>query len=142
MSATRKGTGLTAQLKEQLIRQVMQRRLRRVESSPAAPAAEEAQPGWERHPGYRELDILRQVKNVIRGGRVRRIDPGVLRLERGDVAADRAALYIDCTARGITWSRVQPVFDDKRVTLQFVRDGRITDSKSVCSLLWVDKWAR
>ncbi len=26
--------------------------------------------------------------------------------------------------------------------LAMVRDGRITDSKSVCSLLWVDKWAR
>ena len=24
--------------------------------------------------------------------------------------------------------------------LAMVRDGRITDSKSVCSLLWVDKW--
>ena len=26
--------------------------------------------------------------------------------------------------------------------IAMVRDGRITDSKSVCSLLWVDKWAR
>jgi ADP-ribose pyrophosphatase len=26
--------------------------------------------------------------------------------------------------------------------LAMVRDGRITDSKSVCSLLWVDKWCR
>jgi ADP-ribose pyrophosphatase len=26
--------------------------------------------------------------------------------------------------------------------LAMVRDGRITDSKSVCSLLWVDKWMR
>jgi ADP-ribose pyrophosphatase len=24
--------------------------------------------------------------------------------------------------------------------IAMVRDGRITDSKSVCSLLWVDKW--
>jgi ADP-ribose pyrophosphatase len=26
--------------------------------------------------------------------------------------------------------------------IAMVRDGRITDSKSVCSLLWVDKWCR
>jgi len=26
--------------------------------------------------------------------------------------------------------------------IAMVRDGRITDSKSVCSLLWVDKWGR
>jgi ADP-ribose pyrophosphatase len=26
--------------------------------------------------------------------------------------------------------------------IAMVRDGRITDSKSVCSLLWVEKWCR
>ena len=26
--------------------------------------------------------------------------------------------------------------------IAMVHDGRITDSKSVCSLLWVDKWCR
>ena len=28
------------------------------------------------------------------------------------------------------------------ITILHIRDGRITDSKSVCALLWVDKWHR
>ena len=36
MTAARKGPGLTAQLKEQLIRQVMERRLRRAEPAERA----------------------------------------------------------------------------------------------------------
>ncbi len=82
-----------------------------------------------------ELNILRQVRNVVRAGRIRRIDRGVLRLERGDVAADPDALYIDCTARGITWSQVRPVFEGKRITMQFVREGRISLSAAAIAFV-------
>jgi hypothetical protein len=82
-----------------------------------------------------ELDTLRQVKNVIRAGRVRRIDRGLIRLERGEVAADPDALYIDCTARGITWGPVRPVFEGKRITVQFVREGRISLSAAAIAFV-------
>ena len=64
MSNARKSPGLTTQLKEQLIRQVMERRLRRVgtaapaRSAEAAPAPEAQR--WEEHPGFRQLEILRE----------------------------------------------------------------------------------
>jgi 8-amino-7-oxononanoate synthase len=71
VSAPRKVPGLTAQLKDQLIRQVMGRRLRRAE--PAADAWREAaaragepaavpESHWrfDLHPGFRRLSILRE----------------------------------------------------------------------------------
>ena len=65
MSA-RKGPGLTAQVKERLIRQVMERRLRRSEPASAArgeeapSAATDARQRWEEHPGFRQLEIMRE----------------------------------------------------------------------------------
>ena len=55
MSAPRKVPGLSAQLKEELIRQVMERRLRRAGAADAA-----GKPRWEEHPGFRQLEILRE----------------------------------------------------------------------------------
>jgi hypothetical protein len=37
-------------------------------------------------------------------------------------------VYVDCTARGIQFGPVKPVFDGSRITIQFVRDGRISFS--------------
>jgi 8-amino-7-oxononanoate synthase len=68
MSSARKGrAGLGDQLKDQLIRQVMERRLRRAAETPPAPAAAggpgEIPEAWWRfahHPGYLQLRILRE----------------------------------------------------------------------------------
>lgn len=71
MTAPRKGPGLTAQLKDQLIRQVMERRLRRAEPVADAwresagragePAAvPESHWRFNLHPGFRRLAILRE----------------------------------------------------------------------------------
>jgi 8-amino-7-oxononanoate synthase len=63
----RKGAGFGGQLKDQLIRQVMERRLRRAAEAPAAPAPAardgEIPEAWWRfahHPGYQQLRILRE----------------------------------------------------------------------------------
>ena len=71
MSAPRKIPGLSGQLKEQLIRQVMERRLRRAEPvadawrETAARAGEpaavpEAYWRFDLHPGFRRLSMLRE----------------------------------------------------------------------------------
>ncbi len=75
-----------------------------------------------------ELTLLRQVKNVIRGRRVRRIDADRIVFEDGILQAPANALYVDCTARAISFRPTVPVFDGPRITLQFVRDGRISFS--------------
>jgi len=35
-------------------------------------------------------------------------------------------VYVDCTARAINYGPTRPVFDGPRITLQFIRDGRIS----------------
>lgn len=75
-----------------------------------------------------ELAMLRRVRNVIRARRVRRIEPGAIVFEDGAMRASPDALYIDCTARAINFRPTKPVFDGPRITLQFIRDGRISFS--------------
>ena len=36
---------------------------------------------------------------------------------------------------------LENVIVDFKEAIQMIRDGRITDAKSVTGLLWVDKWA-
>lgn len=83
-----------------------------------------------------ELKLLRRVKNVIRAGHVERIEPGVLTLEAGERPSEPDAVYIDCTARGITWGPTRPVFQDKRITMQIIRDGRL--SLSAAAIAYVE----
>ena len=72
--------------------------------------------------------MLRRVRNVIRARRVRRIESNAIVFEDGGVPAPPDALYIDCTARAISFRPPVPVFDGPRITLQFIRDGRISFS--------------
>jgi hypothetical protein len=75
-----------------------------------------------------ELGLLRQVKNVIRAGHLQCVSPSMLVFESGRMPAERGALYIDCTARGISWGSTKPVFDGTRITMQIIRDGRLSFS--------------
>ena len=75
-----------------------------------------------------ELGMLRQVRNVIRARHLRRIDVNRLEFDAGEMPAEPDALYVDCTARSITWGPTIPVFDGPRITMQFVRDGRMSFS--------------
>lgn len=68
-----------------------------------------------------ELDVVRQVKNVVRLGRVKRIEPGRIVLEQGEVQTPAGAAYIDCTAKAVAPKPTKPVFDGDRITLQFIR---------------------
>jgi hypothetical protein len=68
-----------------------------------------------------ELSQLRRVRDVIRLGRVRGIDPGALRLDGGDVRVQGRALFVDCTADGLERRPAVPVFAGEAITLQSVR---------------------
>ena len=68
-----------------------------------------------------ELVDLRRIANVIRKGRVQRIDPDALVLDGGSVAMDQDTLYVDCSADGLERRPAVPVFDGDRITLQSVR---------------------
>ncbi len=68
-----------------------------------------------------ELDELRRITDVVRLGRVRRIDPGHITLEHGDVPSTATTVHVDCSADGLAWRPPVPVFADDRITLQTVR---------------------
>ena len=68
-----------------------------------------------------ELEQLRRITNVIRMGRVQRIEADRIVLDGGAVSTSLGTVHIDCTANGLERRPPKPVFDDGRVTLQTVR---------------------
>ena len=71
--------------------------------------------------GRDELAGLATIADVVRLGRVRRIEPDRLVLDEGELPARPDDLYVDCTARGLRQAPLRPVFEDGRVTVQQVR---------------------
>ena len=68
-----------------------------------------------------EMEQLRRIRNVVRLGRVTRIDTDQIVLERGSIPTSCDILHIDCSARGIPALPSKPIFDGDRITLQWVR---------------------
>ncbi len=67
-----------------------------------------------------ELAELRRVKRVVRQGRVRRIEPGKLVLDHGDIATAAGAIHVNCTSRGVPARGADPIFQPAKIVLQFV----------------------
>jgi hypothetical protein len=65
-----------------------------------------------------ELDQLRSIREVVRLGRVERIDSDSIVLEHGKLPTDASVLHIDCTADGLAKRPVRPVFEGRDITLQ------------------------
>jgi hypothetical protein len=74
----------------------------------------------------RELHALRQIDNVVRLGRVRRIEADRIVLERGEIATGPGVLHVDCTARGLRDAPTTPIFQPRQIVLQQVRHGSPT----------------
>lgn len=68
-----------------------------------------------------ELETLRRIKNVVRKGRVQRIEKDKIILERGEIPASSAHVHIDCSASAITDLTIKPVFQGNLITPQTVR---------------------
>lgn len=68
-----------------------------------------------------ELNVLRRITNVVRMGRVKRIERDRIVLEKGEIPTEAGALHVDCTAKAVAPKPVKPVFAGERITLQFVR---------------------
>jgi hypothetical protein len=69
----------------------------------------------------RELEALRQIDDVIRLGRVRRIEADRIVLERGETETGPDVLHVDCTALGMSNAPATPIFQPGRIVLQQVR---------------------
>jgi len=69
----------------------------------------------------RELAALRQIADVVRLGRVRRIEADRIVLERGETRTGPDVLHVDCTALGLNDAPATPIFQPGRIVLQQVR---------------------
>jgi hypothetical protein len=72
-----------------------------------------------------EVEALSTIKDVVRKGRVSRIERNAIVLERGKVDVAPDDLYVDCTAKAFRRSPPVPVFNGDQITLQQVRPGRL-----------------
>ena len=68
-----------------------------------------------------ELAAVRQIEDVVRLGRVRRIEADRIVLERGETRTGPDVLHVDCTARGLNNAPATAVFQPGRIVLQQVR---------------------
>jgi len=75
-----------------------------------------------------EVEALSTIKDVVRKGRVRRIERDAIVLERGEVDVAPGDLYVDCTAKAFGRRPPIPVFNGDQVTIQQVRPGRLSFS--------------
>jgi hypothetical protein len=65
-----------------------------------------------------ERQALQQISNVVRLGRVKRIEPDRLLLEGGEIPTARGEVLVDCTADGLPVSPTRPIFEPGRITIQ------------------------
>ena len=68
-----------------------------------------------------ELEQLRRLRDVVRMGRVKSIEPGRVVLEEGQRETQPGTLFVDCTADGLAERPAKPVFAGDHLTLQAVR---------------------
>ena len=68
-----------------------------------------------------ELEQLRRIKNVVRMGRVLTIESNQITLEKGIVETAPGNIHIDCSASGLSYPGLKPVFEGDTITLQTVR---------------------
>jgi len=78
-----------------------------------------------------ELTQLRRVKNVIRKGRIQRIDETEIVLDGGAVPTSGSTLHVDCTACAVGNSEPAPVFAGDTIRLQTVRTVQPVFSASI-----------
>ncbi len=78
-----------------------------------------------------ELELLFTIKNVVRLGRIQRIERDQIVLAKGVVPTDANRLYVDCSASAVQFharTDSTPVFSGNKITPQFVRTFQPTFS--------------
>jgi hypothetical protein len=68
-----------------------------------------------------ERDALRQIEDVVRLGRVRRIESDRIVLEQGEAPTGPDVLHVDCTALGLSDAPATAIFQPGRIEIQQVR---------------------
>lgn len=79
----------------------------------------------------KELHALRRVKDIIRMGRIQRIEENEIVLDDGTIATSPETLHIDCTASAVANLEIAPAFEGDLIRLQTVRMFQPVFSASV-----------
>jgi hypothetical protein len=72
-----------------------------------------------------ELAQLRRIRDVVRLGRIRRIEGSAIVLDGGTVPTRPHHLHVHCAAPGLNPAPAVPIFTAARITLQPIRTGLI-----------------
>ena len=83
----------------------------------------------------RELAQLRQVENVVRFGRVQRIEPDQIVLDGGTIPTSPQHVHVHCAAPGLGDSPPRPIFTDDEITIQTVTRVGATLSAALLGFL-------
>jgi hypothetical protein len=78
-----------------------------------------------------EVAQLTRIKNIVRMGRVQRVDSDAIVLERGSVSCKPGALVVDCSASAVNRRPIVPVFAGRTITPQFIRTVQPTFSAAM-----------
>jgi hypothetical protein len=68
-----------------------------------------------------ELAVLRDVKRVVRLGRVRAVEARRIVLDRGEIPTSREHIHVHCCADGIPRRTPRPMFEPGRILPQYLR---------------------
>ncbi len=78
-----------------------------------------------------ELEELRKIKDIVRLGRVTRIEPHQIVLERGTAPMDADRIVVDCSASAGELRPAIPVFQGHTITLQLIQAFQPTFSAAL-----------
>lgn len=70
-----------------------------------------------------ERDLLATIDHVVRAGHVKRIRSDRMVMDAGEVEVPARALFVDCTAEGLRSPAPRPIFEERRITPQGIREG-------------------
>jgi hypothetical protein len=82
-----------------------------------------------------ELEQLRRIRNVVRLGRVRRIERDRFVLDEGTLPTNSRHLHVHCAAKGLKAAPALPIFTAERITLQPIRTGLIPFNSAIVAFI-------
>jgi hypothetical protein len=82
-------------------------------------------PSMYRGPTLSELEVqqLRRIENVVRLGKVRKLERSRIVLDQGSIETSPARLHVHCASLGIGAAEAVPIFESDRIILQSIRLG-------------------
>ena len=78
-----------------------------------------------------EVEVLRQIRDIVRLGRATAIDADGMQLEQGHVAIEPGALFIDCTASAVHFKKPSLVFQGSKIVVQLLRAPLVSFSAAL-----------